>query len=314
MIDESDDNASLTRTGGPGKSPASVGQLAEYMLARGLLRAFRLIGVDAASAIAGGFLRIAGPLLGRVHARGLTNLSIAFPEITSKERAAILRGAWENLGRTSAEFSNLGAFDPALPRSRVEVVGGDRAREAVAAGPVIFVSAHLANWEIMAIVLASYGIDHGVVYRSANNPLVDDLIRRLRTEVMSADQIPKGPRGARALIEAMRSGRAIAMLADQKLNDGISAPFFGKPAMTAPTAARLSLRYGAAIMPAGIMRLRGARFRMTFREPIAFTPSGEASADTAALTARINEALEREIREAPGQWLWFHRRYPKDAY
>ncbi len=300
--------------GGDSSAKANSAQWAEYILARGLLGFFRLIGVDAASALAGGFLRTVGPLLKGIHARGQTNIAIAFPKMTPKEREALLRNAWENLGRTSAEYSNLGAFDPALPNARVEVIGADTARAAAASGPVVFISAHLANWEIMAIVLASNGIDHGVLYRAANNPLVDDLICRLRAEVMSSEQIPKGPRGARALIEAMRSARSLAMLADQKLNDGLSAPFFGRPAMTAPTAARLSLRYGAAIIPAGIARTGGARFRMTFRERIAFTPSGDAAADIAALTARINEALEREIREAPGQWLWFHRRYSKDVY
>jgi len=101
---------------------------------------------------------------------------------------------------------------------------------------------------------------------------------------------------------------------DQKLNSGISVPFMGLPAMTAPAAARLALKYDAPLIQIELQRLKGAHFRFTVHDPLAFTPTGDTTADVEALTIKINEALEAQIRANPGQWLWFHRRWPKELY
>ncbi|MCK5744944.1 MAG: lysophospholipid acyltransferase family protein, partial [Oricola sp.] len=146
----------------------------------------------------------------------------------------------------------------------------------------------------------------------ANNPLTDEYIIKHRGRVMSRRQVPKGKRGGRALVDALKEGRSLAMLVDQKLNSGISVPFMGLPAMTAPAAARLSLKYGAPLIQISLVRLQGAHLRFTVHDPLDFAPTGDAGADTEALTIRINEALEADIRAHPGQWLWFHRRWPKE--
>ncbi|MEM9168890.1 MAG: lysophospholipid acyltransferase family protein [Pseudomonadota bacterium] len=284
---------------------------AEHAALSGLFALFRVLGVDASSALAGGFCRLVGPAVGRVHARGAENLRRLYPDLSDKARRTILADAWENLGRTTAEFAHLDAFDPFAANGRLAVDGADRLRAiADGAGPVIFVSGHLANWELMALTLHRAGVDHAVVYRPANNASVDAMIQRRRLAVMSPYFLPKTKSAARGLVEALRAGRSLAMLVDQKMNDGISAPFMGLPAMTAPAPARLSLKFAAPIVPIAIRRGVGARFVLTIREPIEFEPSGEQDADVRALTTRINEAIADEIHAAPGQWLWFHRRWP----
>ena len=140
------------------------------------------------------------------------------------------------------------------------------------------------------------------------------MIIKLRGAVMSRRQIPKGKRGARDLIETLKDGRSLAMLVDQKLNDGISAPFLGKEAMTAPTPARLSLKFDAPILPVSVERLGGAHFRVAIRPQIEFTPTGDTADDVLGLTTRINEVIEQDVRERPGEWLWLHRRWPKENY
>ena len=131
---------------------------------------------------------------------------------------------------------------------------------------------------------------------------------------MSRRQIPKGRRGGRDMLEALNKGVSLAMYIDQKLTSGgIPAPLFGRPAMTATAAARMALRFGAPVIPIDLVRLNGARFRMIVGDPVAFSPSGDMSADVEALTARLNLEIERMIRAAPSQWLWFHRRWGKDA-
>jgi KDO2-lipid IV(A) lauroyltransferase len=296
--------------------PVTLAHRVEFSLAVALSCFFRIIGVDAASAIAGGFTRTVGPLIGPITARARTNLAIAYPDWPRIKTDLIIREVWENLGRTTAEFAHLSKFQPDPGNPRMEVVGRDRIEE-IAAGdrPVIFVSGHFANWEVGSIVLHALGVDYGVIYRAANNPLIDGLIIKERARVMSRRQIPKGKRGGRDMIESLRAGASLAMLVDQKLNSGgIPSPFFGKEAMTAPAAARLSIKYHAPIIPIEIERVKGAHFRVTAHEAISFEPSGDANADTQALTDLVNLEIEELIRRRPGQWLWLHRRWPKETY
>jgi KDO2-lipid IV(A) lauroyltransferase len=100
------------------------------------------------------------------------------------------------------------------------------------------------------------------------------------------------------------------MLIDQKMNDGIAVPFFGRPVMTAPALALLALRFDCMVVPVRIVRLKGARFRMIAEPPLELPKSGNAKADQLALMTKVNEIVEGWIREKPEQWLWLHRRWP----
>ncbi len=294
--------------------PITLAYRFEYILIRGLFAAFQPLGIERASAIAGGFTRRVGPLLRGISRRAEENLRLAFPDWDEEKISRTTREVWENLGRTAAEFAFLKKLKPFQDGGRVEVTGEKKLREiAAGAGPVIFVSGHFANWEVLSIVAHSAGIDLAVVYRAANNPLVDELIIKRRAEVTTRWQIPKDKRGARALVETLKGGRSIAMLVDQKLNEGISVPFLGREAMTAQAAARLSLRFNAPVIPASVERKDGVQFHASMGEPIDFTPSGNMTKDVKDLTIRINQALERDIRARPGQWLWLHRRWPKKS-
>jgi KDO2-lipid IV(A) lauroyltransferase len=293
--------------------PVTLSHRIEFFFALALGGMFRFVGVDAASAIAGTFLRVVGPMIMPIQRRGEMNLQLAFPGWSDAKIKATLREVWENLGRTAAEFSHLEKFIPETG-DRVEIVGREKFDAVIAAGrPAIFVSGHIANWEVMPVVMHAVGLDYAAVYRAANNPLVDALIIRTRAKAMSRRLIPKGKRGGRDMIEALKSGASLAMLVDQKLTSGgIPSPFFGRPAMTAPATARLALKFGAPIIPLEIERLRGARFRVTVGDPLVVSLSGDANADTQALTDRINLEIERMIRSRPGQWLWLHRRWGKN--
>ena len=122
--------------------------------------------------------------------------------------------------------------------------------------------------------------------------------------------IPKGAIAARRAIAALRRGTNLGLLADQKMNDGIPVPFFGRLAMTAPALAILALRFDCDVLPLRVERLNGARFRVTVFPPLPLPRSGEPRADAAALMARVNAILEEWIRDRPEQWLWVHRRWP----
>lgn len=287
----------------------------EFGIMNALFKLFELMGVDRASGMMGRFMKLIGPtILRSIHKRGLANLQMVFPKKTDREHEDLLRQVWENLGRTVAEFAHLQEFDPFVPDARVKIVGLENLRKPIIDGqPVIFISGHMANWELMASTMYRSGVRHATVYRAANNPLIDQKIIDYRASVMSRHLIPKGKRGGRALLLAIRNGLSPCMLVDQKLNDGIRVPFLGFPAMTAPATARLALKCKTAIIPVSIKRDNGAHFTFTAHDPLDYKPTGDMAKDVEILTTLANDALGDIIRQNPGQWLWLHRRWPKNV-
>ena len=276
---------------------------------------FKLLGVDLASSVAGHFMRHVGPLIRPVSRKAERSLALVNPDWSKAQIRAVVKDVWENVGRTAAEFPHLSYLREFESNGRVEMIGKEKLDAIIASGkPSILFAPHFANWELVPSILHHAGLDYSFVYRAANNPLTDEYIINHRGRVMSRRQVPKGKRGGRALVDALKEGRSLAMLVDQKLNSGISVPFMGLPAMTAPAAARLALKYNAPLIQIELLRLKGAHFRLTVHDPLEFTPTGDVVADVEALTIKINEALEAQIRANPGQWLWFHRRWPKELY
>ncbi len=277
--------------------------------------AFALLGwlpVDAASNL-GGFLgRNIGPRLA-VSARARRNLRLAFPGIGAAEMARIVAGMWDNLGRVAAEYPHIGEI--AAPESgRIDWVDTAPVRAMRDPGTAgILVSAHLANWEVMTAAAIRRGLDMTIIVREPNNPFVRPLIERLRA-VAGGVRAPKGILGAKAAFAALRQGRVLGLLYDQKMNDGIAIPFFGIEAMTPAAPAQIALRLGCPLVPVRIERLGPGRFRLRSFEALALPDSGDRQADTVQVMTALNEILEDWIRDQPEQWLWLHRRWPEAAY
>lgn len=282
----------------------------EAVLCACLTRGFRVLGIEASSALGGWIARQVGPLL-RPHKVGLANLSVVFPNMTETERQAILRAAWDNIGRTCAEYAHFDKLTVGGPDSRITIKGIEHLEPILAEGKnAIFVSGHFANWELMPMGLRAAGLKAAEVYRAANNPYVDRWIVDLRKTFVLPHQVAKGAGGARRLMELARDGFHIAMLVDQKMNEGLPAPFFGREAMTSTAAAVLALRYDMPIVPASITRKPGARFEVTIYPPLPLPDADSRSARIEGLTRACNAFLEERIVERPGQWLWFHNRWP----
>jgi Kdo2-lipid IVA lauroyltransferase/acyltransferase len=272
---------------------------------------FKLIGIDAASAV-GGYLgrHVFYHLPPAETAR--QNLKAAYPEKSTDEIEDIVREVSENLGRVVGEYPHLDKLTIG-PGGRIEVEGIDIADAAVATGKgVMFVSGHFANWEIMANAATQWGYEGALVYRPPNNPYVDRYISRQRAKLGPKEHISKGAKGTRRIFTLLRRGKSIYMLVDQKTYEGVPAPFFGRDAMTTPAPASLALKLGSILVPAAAERLKGAHFRMTVYPPIEFEPSGNADRDALALTVKINAALEAIVRRRPSQWLWIHRRWTNE--
>ena len=269
----------------------------------------RVLSIDMASALGGWLGRTVGPHI-PVSARAVKNLSAAFPEKSPAEIATIVRAMWDNLGRVAAEYPHLGEINVYDPEGRVEVSGfeyADLLRDDGRGG--IFFSGHIANWEILSLSATQRGVPLDRVYREANNRLVEWLYQHGRAAVEGA-LIPKGPAGARVLLRSLEDNRHIAMMVDQKMNDGIPVPFFGRDVMTAPALAELALRYDCPVVPARVERLKGAYFRLLIYPPLELVKTGDRQADVAANMAQVNAILEQWIRDTPEQWLWLHNRWP----
>ncbi len=274
---------------------------------------FRLLPVDAASWLGGKLFRLIGPLT-KTHEVARQNLLLAFPEKDEAWRRRVLADQWESNGRTVAEFPNM---DRILPSTgRVEVVNGERLTEIAQSGkPVVFVSGHFSNWEVMPAAIVNAGVPCEITYRAANNPYVDKRIRDSRFRYGVRLFAPKGGDGAREMLEAMAKGVSVALMNDQKFNrGGVPAPFFGHEVMTAPGPTRLALRFGTVLQPMTVERTKGARFRAVVHEPIVLEQTGDRTADIAAGVRRITALVEEQIRKRPEEWFWVHRRWPKEAY
>lgn len=284
---------------------------AEAALFFAFMALFRLLGVDRASAL-GGF--IGRQILARtsVTRRARDNLRAAYPDKSKAEIADIIKEMWDNLGRTVAEYPHLDKFRIKGTDPRIEVINIEHVQAALDSGKgVIFLSGHFANWEIMPITAADYGVKGGTVYRPINNPYIDAWMVKQRTENGPAEVVSKGAQGTRRIFTLLRGNKSIFILVDQKTNEGIPVPFFGRIAMTTPAPAVLALKIGAVLLPVSNERMGGARFRVTVHPPIHVKPSGDHDRDVLALTQEINDVIEKCVRTRPSQWLWIHRRWPK---
>lgn len=283
----------------------------------GLVRAvfgfLRLLGPERASNLGGAIARTIGPLL-PVHRIGLANARAAFPEKSEAEIRAIVRGAWENLGRTGAEYAHLDVlfdydhFNP-KPDARVEVKGIEHFETLRDDGkPGIIFSAHLANWELPAICAARYGLDATAVFRAPNTPAVARVVHEVRSRTMGGLEAARQG-AAFAMQSVLERGGHLGMLIDQHFTRGVTVPFFGRPAKTNPILGKFARRFDCPVHGVRVIRLPGQRFRLELTPPIELPRDADGQIDVEGAMATMTTVVEGWVREHPEQWLWMHRRW-----
>jgi KDO2-lipid IV(A) lauroyltransferase len=282
-----------------------------FDLAQFLSRTFP---IDAVSNFGAWVARRLGPLTGPNRV-ALTNLRIAFPHASQAEIDRLLDAQWGEFGRWAAEFPVLDRIvtDP----SRIEVIGAERLAQIRDEGrPVVFFSGHFSSMELMSAVILHAGIDCWMTGRDTNNPYVNAAIRKSRRRYGVVKFAPKGARGTRDLLRALGRGESVALMADQKFNGGVAAPFFGVTAHTAPGSATFALRFGIPLQPMSVRRKtdEGARYQVIVHEPIWLEDTGDRDADVEAGVRRINAFIEERVRERPHEWFWVHKRWPNETY
>lgn len=270
---------------------------------------FAILPVDAASALGGWLMRAAGPRL-KAARTARRNLERALPGKTAAEIDGILRDMWSNLGRILGEWPHLNSLYLNDFGGRVEISGREylaNARDASA--PLIVFTGHHGNWELVGAVCASLGAPLKVIYRPAENRWVNNLILWARRR-FTGGLLPKGRDAATGALSLLKAGGNLGVLIDQKLNEGVPVPFFGRDAMTSPVAARLAVGFRCPVLPVRAERTSGARYKVTIYPPMEIPDSGDRKQDRGELLLRMNAMLEGWVREQPAQWFWVHNRWP----
>jgi Kdo2-lipid IVA lauroyltransferase/acyltransferase len=286
---------------------AVAGRSAALLLA-GIHRCDR-VGV---SNIAGALMRRLGPWLPE-HRTGHDNLRTAFPDKSDTEIETILRGVWDNLGRVAAEIAHLDHICSGDPYKRTFI---DYTPQCIARfnqlktdrKPGLVFAAHLANWELPAVIAASDGLDSVVLYRRPNLGAVADAVIALRKGLMG-ELVPSSMGAPVALARALQQGRLVAMLVDQHYTRGVNVTFFGRTCKANPLIAMLAREVECPIYGTRVIRLPGNRFRGEISGEVKPVRDADGRIDVRGTMQAITDVIEGWIREHPEQWLWVHRRW-----
>jgi Kdo2-lipid IVA lauroyltransferase/acyltransferase len=263
---------------------------------------------DSASSLGERVGRLFGPLSHK-HKHILTNLRTAFPDWLPHQVDDMAVRVWGQFGRVIAEFPFLRRIgDPGEGRMRVVDLGGTEL-VLTSGRPGIFVSAHLANWNLPGVAAARFGIPLTAVYSRDSNPFLEAKMAEWRAAIGCGFLDVK--LAGRQLLRELQQGRSLGLLVDQRFDKGEKMPFFGVPATTSTSPARLALQLDLPLIPVRVQRLESARFVITVHRPI--PPERDMPEDEAArrMTTRVNELFARWIAEAPEQWLCVKRRWPR---
>lgn len=290
-----------------------------WMFVRAIVGGIRSLGPDRSSNMIGGIARRIGPLIANSKPARV-NLKAAFPEKSDEEIETIVRGVWENLGRVAGEFVHLPKmwdYDPEHPnKGRIEFT--PRTAELYNllrddGKPAIFVSAHLANWELPAVAAFAHGLDTAVVYKAPTNRGFAELVRETRTGAM-AELISSERHSVFSMTNVLQQGRHLGLVVDQHFGGGVPVTMFGRKALASPLPARLARNVDCPVHAVRAIRLPGNRFRMELSEELQLPRDAEGKIDINAATQKISDVFEGWIRQYPEQWLWLHRRWRERLY
>ncbi len=251
-------------------------------------------------------------LAGKLRRVGETNLLLAMPDLTDRERRRILRCVFQNLGHQLAEFCLMRHYSAEfVQRDLMRYEGLENFLAAERAGKgVLVLTGHLGAWELSSFVHALLGYPMGMVIRRLDNPLVDEFVNAIRcrhgNRVLHKDDF------ARGLLHSMARGETVGILMDTNMTppQGLFVPFFGQEACTASGLARVARKTAAKVVPGFLLwEQTEGRYVLHFGEALELQRTGDAEADAWANTALFARVTEAYIRRYPDQWLWLHRRW-----
>ncbi len=263
----------------------------------------RILGLNLSRKIFSRLFSLIGPLFKskKIITRNLSNFS---KNISTSEKEKIIKNMWNNYGMTFIEYMFLNYFRKS--NEHVEISGEKNLiDEEKNSKPVIFISGHFANFELMSMEITKKKIDLATIYRPLNNFYLNPLMEYLRKKYICKNQIKKGINGVRETIQHIKKGHSIALMVDQRVSEGELITFFGKKALTTTLPAQLALKFNLKIIPVFIERNQNNIFKIEFQNQI--NPKDFSSKKE--ITRNLNEILEKMIIRNPNQWIWTHNRW-----
>ncbi|MGH1398176.1 MAG: lysophospholipid acyltransferase family protein [Alphaproteobacteria bacterium] len=254
---------------------------------------FRCLPWRVASGFGGWIGRVVGARLAASR-KAKRNLEAALPDIDADD---VICGMWDNLGRVVAEYPHL----KTIAAEHTVIEGGEHIKDG---DRCLFIAAHLGNWELNCIApMLQRDLQIDITYRAPNNPFVDRMLMRMRSQGGRLRAHAKSREGGMSLLKAIKAGRHVGILIDQKYNEGVDVPFFGREAMTNPIFVQLAKKHGLKLIPVQNIRLEDGSFKLIVN------PAMDLDKPLEDVIADAHGLLEGWISERPEQWLWLHRRW-----
>ena len=267
---------------------------------------FKILGLKISLIISEFIFTRIGPIF-RSNKISQMNLSYAFKNINKSQKDKIIEKMWGNYGKIFAEYIFIKQFRNNPNFSKNIFVENNEILEEIkkTSEPVIFVSGHFNNFELMAMQIDKSGINLTAIYRPLNNIFLNPLMENIRKKYICKNQIEKGISGMKSLLKSFKEKTSIALMIDQRVSEGIGCNFFGNKALTTTIPAQFVKKFNAKIIPVYIERLKNNDFKIKFYKPLIF----DNNANTESITLKLNQELEKMILKNPEQWIWTHNRW-----
>ncbi len=280
--------------------------LSQFFFITFLFLIFKIIGLRFSSYLSGVIVSIIGPVF-RSNSLCHLNIARAFPKLNKDERKSIIKKMWFNYGRMLAEYMFIKDFRMSKNFSEKIIIENQEILENIKKSlkPVIFISGHFNNFELMAMHLEKSGIDLAAVYRPLNNKFLNPIMEYLRKKYICKNQIKKGISGTKDLLKFFKENKSIALMIDQRVSEGIKCELFKEKALTTTIPAQFVKKFEAKIVPVYIERINTNNFKLKIFNPLIFSKN-----DTIEkITLKLNLLLEEMIVKNPDQWIWTHNRW-----
>ena len=267
---------------------------------------FKLLGLKYSSILSGVILSTIGPIF-RSNKISYSNLSKAFPNMEQFQKKRVINKMWFNYGRIFAEYMFIKNFRNDTRFNQRIIIENQEVLEKIkdSLEPVIFISGHFNNFELMAMHIEKSGIDLAAIYRPLNNKYLNPIMEKIRKNFICKKQIKKGISGTKELLKYFRQGTSIALMIDQRVSEGNKCNFFNEEALTTTIPAQFIKKFKSKIVPVYIERLKNNNFKLKFDNPLQFSKDET----IASITLRLNKILEEMIIKNPEQWIWTHNRW-----
>ena len=277
----------------------------QFIFIYSLFIIFRLLGLKLASSLSSKIAILIGPFF-RSKSLITSNILKALPNLKQNEINKISISMWGNYGRILSEYVFIKDIRKSKIQNIIEVEGQEILEKIKKDNkPVIFVSGHFNNFELMALHIERSGINLAAVYRPLNNKFLNHIMERIRKKYICKNQIKKGISGTRELLNCFKNNISVALMIDQRVSQGIKSNFFKYEALTTTIPAQFARKYNCEIVPVYIERKNNFNFKLTIHKPVDYRVD-----DTIEnITLKLNALLEEMILKNPDQWIWSHNRW-----